>query len=49
MGDTFIPLKVAISRYQSDTEHMIIKNQKQSLIQFIEIYGDKLSIQRIDK
>ena len=48
MDNTFIPLKVAILKYQYDTEQMIIKDQKQFLIQFIEIYCEILNIQRID-
>ena len=48
MDNTVIPLKVAILKYQYDTEQMIIKDQKQFLIQFIEIYGEILNIQRID-
>ena len=48
MDNKFIPSKVAILKYQSDTEQMIIKCQKQFLIQFIEIYGEILNIQRID-
>ena len=48
MDNTFIPLQVAILKYQSDTEQMIIEDQKQFLIQFIEIYGGILKIQRID-
>ena len=47
MDNTFIPLKVAIFKCQYDTEQMIIKDQKQFLIQFIEIYGEILNIQRI--
>ena len=48
MDNTFIPLKVAILKYQSDTQQVIIKNQEHFLIQFIEIYGEILNIQRID-
>ena len=48
MDNTLVPLKVAILKYQYDTEQMIIKDQKQFLIQFIEIYCEILNIQRID-
>jgi hypothetical protein len=48
MDNTLVPLKVAILKYQYDTEQMIIKDQKQFLIQFIEIYGEILNIQRIN-
>ena len=48
MDNTLVPLKVAILKYQYDTEQMILKNPKQFLIQFIEIYGERLNIQRID-
>ena len=48
MDNTLVPLKVAVLKYQSDTEQMVIKCQKQFLIQFIEIYGEILNIQRID-
>ena len=48
MDNTLVPLKVAILKYQSDTEQMIIKDQKQFLIQFIEIDVERLNIQRLD-
>ena len=48
MDNTLVPLEVAILRYQSDTEQVIIKNHKQFLIQFIETYGEILNIQRVD-
>ena len=48
MDNTQVPLNVAILKYQYDTEQMIMKDQKQFLIQFIEIYGERLNIQRID-
>ena len=48
MDNTLVPLKVAIVKYQYDTEQMIIKDQKQFLIQFIATYRKALNIQRID-
>ena len=48
MDNTLVPLKVAILRYQYDTEQRIIKDQKQLLIQFIEIHCEILNIQRIN-
>ena len=48
MDNTLVPLKVAILKYQYDTEQVIRKNRKHFLIQFIERYGEILNIQRID-
>ena len=48
MDNTLVPLKVAILKYQYDTEQMIIKDQKQFLRKIIEIYGERLNIQRLD-
>ena len=48
MDNTLVPLKVAILKYQYDTEQMIIKDQKQFLIQFVATYRKALNIQRID-
>ena len=48
MDNTLVPLKVAILKYQSDTEQMIIQDQKQFLIQFVATYRKALNIQRIN-
>ena len=48
MDNTIVLLKVAILKYQYDTEQMIIQDQKQFLIQFVATYRKALNIQRID-
>ena len=48
MDNTLVPLKVAILKYQYDTEQMIIKDQKQFLIQFVATYRKALNSQRIE-
>ena len=48
MDNTLVPLREAISKYQYDTEQMIIQDQKQFLIQFVATYRKALNIQRIN-